>query len=193
MLEKLFTSRTRVGILKLFLFRPDEEFHLRDIAKRVGVTPIYASKELSNLSKLRIVSGKKKANLVLYSLDKDCPILDELRRMFLKTDYLGESVIKEFADSRYCFIYGSFARGEESRPSDIDLFIVSEMSHEEMLRRVQRLQKRVDREINPVLWDDKAFAEKKHGSFMETVLSGGILMLIGDENELRRTVGQNTA
>jgi predicted nucleotidyltransferase len=190
MLERLFKSKTRVGILKLLLFRPGEQFHLRDIAKRVGVTPIYASKELANLSKLNIVRREKKANLSLYSLDERCAYLEELRRIFLKTDYLGEEIRREFSDSRYCFIFGSFASGEENKSSDVDLFVVSDAGHDKMMKKVQKLQKRTGREINPVLWDSKAFEEKKKDSFMSTILNDKVIMLIGDEGKFREEAGR---
>ena len=36
MLRKLFTSRTRVKLLTLFLMNPDREMYVREIARDIG-------------------------------------------------------------------------------------------------------------------------------------------------------------
>jgi predicted nucleotidyltransferase len=187
MLEKLFTSRTRVGILKLLLFRPDEQFHLRDIARIVDVNPTYASKELSKLSNLNIVKKSEKGNLSLYSANEDCPFLPELKGLFLKTDYLGDLLKKELSGkARFALIYGSFARGDEREGSDIDLLVISEMAEDELLKISRSLEKQTGREVNYILWNDSAFKKRQGNALLNTILDHGFIMLIGDENEFRK-------
>jgi predicted nucleotidyltransferase len=190
MLEKLLSSRTRVGILKLLLFRPDESFHLRDIAKRVGITPIYVSKELANLSKLGIVKLSKKANLSIYSLNRECPFLTELRGLFIKTDYLGDLIKKGLSGkAKYALVYGSFARGGQEERSDIDLLVVSEIDEDVLLKLARSLEKQSGREVNYVLWNAKAFKARKGSALLKTILEQGFIMLIGNESEFREYAG----
>ena len=44
------------------MFNQDKEYHLREIAGIIKVSPIYAAKELDNLAKLNLVRKSKKAN-----------------------------------------------------------------------------------------------------------------------------------
>ncbi len=186
MLKRLFTSNSRIAILNLLMFNQDNQFHLREIAKRIGVTPIHVSKELENLSKAGLVVKYSKANLSLYSINRRSPLLEDLRRLFLKTDYLGEAIRSKLAGrAEYCLIYGSFARGDESESSDIDLFVVSGMPEDELLDLVRRLEKTARREINYVLWDEKTFQERKRDHLVSTIKAGPIIMLLGDEDEFR--------
>jgi predicted nucleotidyltransferase len=186
MLTRLFTSKTRIGILKLLLFHQEREFHLREIAKLVGISPSYVAKELDNLSKINLVKKSKRANLSIYSLSRDCVFLDDLKRLFLKTDYLGELVQAEFrGKAKYCFIYGSFAKGDEREGSDIDLFIVSSMKQDDVIGIIRRLERKTDRELNYILWDEKTFKQRRDNHLIKTILSGEIIMLVGDEDELR--------
>lgn len=191
MLERLLTSKTRVRILELLMFNQDKEYHLREIARLIKISPIYAAKELANLAKLNLAKKSKKANLSIYSINKECVFLSELKQIFLKTDYLGELVKKEMeGKAKYCFIYGSFAAGQETESSDIDLFLVSEIIEDELIKIIQRIEKAVQREINYVLWNNRAFSERasKGHHLLRTIKKSKIIMLIGDENEFKKQI-----
>jgi predicted nucleotidyltransferase len=189
MLERLFTSKTRKGILSLLMFNQDSDFHLRDIARRIGVSPIYASAELKNLAKLNLVSASKKANLTLYRINRGSPILQELRQLFIKTDYFGETAKKFLGEgAKYAFIYGSFARGEETASSDIDMFVIGSIKEDELIRAVQKLEAETSREVNYILWDEKTLHERKGHPLLKKIKAEKILMLKGDENEFRKLI-----
>ncbi len=85
MLEKLFTSKTRVRILKTLISNPDRKFHLRGLSREIGVTPTYVGKELLNLHGLDLVLKSSIGNLVLFQINKNSPIFADLRSIFLKT------------------------------------------------------------------------------------------------------------
>ena len=191
MLERLFTSKTRIRILTLLLFSEGRDYHLREIARLINVSPIYASKELANLEKINLVLKKKKANLSLYSINNDNIFLYDIKNIFLKTDFLGNVIINELGDNaEYCFIYGSFAKGTENENSDIDLFVVSGIHEDELLKVIQRLERKLGREINYILWNEKIFKQKaqKGHHLLRTINKEKIIMLIGDENEFRRHI-----
>jgi predicted nucleotidyltransferase/predicted transcriptional regulator with HTH domain len=191
MIERLFTSKTRTKVLGLLLFNQDKEYHLREIARIVRTIPTYVSKELDNLVKINLVIKKKRANLNIYSVNKDCVFLDDLKRIFLKTDYLGELIKQGLKGEgvRYCFIYGSFAQGTESSASDIDLFLVSEIKEDKIIKVIQKVEKATQREINYVLWNEETFEKKASGHhLLKTIKKGKIIMLIGDEDEFKKQI-----
>lgn len=188
MLEKLFTSKVRVGILKVLLFE-NMNFHLRELSRRIGATPIYVKKELENLKGLGLVIETKKANLLTYSLNEGSPIFEDIKNLFLKTDYLGEHLIKSFKEAEYALIYGSFAEGSYDSESDIDVLIVSNSEEKDFLKTLRKLEGEIGREINYVLWDKKTFERRaKSSSFLKTIKSGKIIMLVGEENEFRQKI-----
>lgn len=173
------------------MFNQDREYHLRGIARLTSISPIYAAKELNNLTKLNLVKKSKKANLSIYSINRKCILLNELKQIFLKTDYFGELVKKEIKNkASYCFIYGSFAKGIETESSDIDLFLVSEIKENELIKIIQRLEKTIPREINYVLWNKKTFDQRasKGNHLLRTIKKGKVIMLIGDENEFKKQI-----
>lgn len=190
MLEKLFNSKARFKILKLLLFNKDKEYHLREISKKTKLASSVVFHELNNLKSLNLVSYEKKANLVIYSINNNQPIIQDLKNIFIRTDFAGE-LIKQKLESKvkFCLIYGSFAKGTETSNSDIDLLIVSEIKEEELLNIIIPLEKEVNRDINYVLWTENIFRKKaKDNHLLKTINTGKIIMLIGDENEFRKTI-----
>jgi predicted nucleotidyltransferase len=193
MLEKLFTSKTRTGILKILLFNPGKEFHLRELSREVSITPIYVKKELDNLRELNLVFSSKKGNLNIYQINKNSPLFSELKSIFLKTEFLAE-IIKESVKKLkvdFAFIYGSFAKGVESEESDIDLFVVGNIEEDKLVGVIQSIEKKVKREINYILWSKDLFVKraKKH-HLLNEIAKNPIIMLIGKENELRKIIGK---
>ncbi|MCK5283159.1 MAG: nucleotidyltransferase domain-containing protein [Nanoarchaeota archaeon] len=190
MLEHLFTSKSRIKILSLLMFNQDKEYHLREIARLVDVSPKYVGKELEKLLKISIVNKYKRGNMSIYSINRDNIILDELKKIFLKTDYLGEMIRKELQDKvAYAFIYGSFAKGEENENSDIDLFIVGSIGEDELIKIVQKLEKTTNREINYVVWNMGTFNQRaKSHHLLKTIKKSKIIMLIGHEDEFKKAI-----
>ena len=188
MLEQLFTSKTRINILSLLMFNQDRDYHLREIARIINISPKYVSIELEKLLKVNLVNKYEKGNMNIYSINKNNIILSELRQIFIKTDYIGELIRKELTHVKYAFIYGSFARGEETKNSDIDLFVIGSMKEDNLIKIIQKLEKITDREINYILWNEKTFNQRKDHHILKSIKNSKIIMLVGSENEFRNSI-----
>ena len=195
MLERLFTSKTRVGILAQFLLNSDSEYHIRGLARQIHTTPILVQRELGNLEQLGLLKKKIMGNMVLYSLDRDASIADDLRRMFLKTEGLGAQLLeginrKEKEKIRFALVYGSFAKGMETGSSDIDLLVIGEIDADLVLESVMQAEKKTGRQISLVLWTEKEFLEKTGSGtpLTKELAETPVIMIMGDLNEFRRLV-----
>ena len=195
MLERLFTSKTRVGILAQFLLNSDSEYHIRGLARQIHTTPILVQRELGNLEQLGLLKKKIMGNMVLYSLDRDASIADDLRRMFLKTEGLGAQLLeginrKEKEKIRFALVYGSFAKGMETGSSDIDLLVIGEIDADLVLESVMQAEKKTGRQISLVLWTEKEFLEKTESGtpLTKELAETPVIMIMGDLNEFRQFV-----
>jgi len=191
MLENLFTSKARVKILKLLIFS-QEDIHLREIARRTNVSPPYVKKEIENLKKMNLITETKKGNLKIFKINKTSPLYEDLKNMFLKTEALGD-VIKENLKKekiKYALIFGSFAKGDETEKSDIDLLVIGNIKEEDILRIVRDSESKTGREINYILWNEKEFEKRaKEGHhLLKDIINKPVIMLIGDIDEFRRAV-----
>jgi predicted nucleotidyltransferase len=191
MLERLFTSKTRVRVLELLLFS-DVPLHIREIARRVGITATYVGKELHNLEVLNLVRKSKKGNLYLYEINRSSPIYEELKSIFLKTESLGDYLKEELKDKniRYVLIYGSFAKGEEKETSDIDLLMIGEVEEKELIPVISKMEERIKREISYVLWKEEEFLKRAREGhhLLKDIIGNPVIGVIGDMDGFRRTV-----
>lgn len=193
MLQKLFSSRVRVEILSTFLMNPERELYVREVARLTGEDYKNVSMELRNLEEIGLLSSRNEGNLKYFSLNKEFVIYEELKSIFMKTKgavgILREAVSTK-RDIDYAFIYGSFATGEERAESDIDLMVIGRISLEEVLALIRGPEEKLSREINVSLYDLQEIRKrvKDHDPFIMEVLGGSKIMLIGDENELRRII-----
>jgi uncharacterized protein len=190
MLTTLFTSKARVKLLELLMFNSDKSYHLRELGRLIGVSPVYLSKELAGLKSLGLVSMEKMANLHLFSINAECVFLSDLKNLFLKTDFLGTALAVELIDKvKYALIFGSFAASLETSSSDVDLFVVSEIKEDELIKIVQKFEKLVKREINYILWNEKTFNLRKNNHhLLKSIKKNKTLMLVGDEKELKKQI-----
>jgi len=92
---------------------------------------------------------------------------------------------------KVAFIYGSTARAEQRRGSDLDVFVVGDASFGEVVEALAPAQQKVAREINPTVYPVSEFREKvlqKH-HFITSVLQSPKLFVVGDESELAELGG----
>jgi len=82
MLERLFKSGAEVKVLGVILF--EDGLHLREIARRSNLSSYETKRELDNLTEIGILNKEKKGNLALFFQNKDCPILKDLKNLYLK-------------------------------------------------------------------------------------------------------------
>jgi len=184
MLQKLFTSKTRVKLLILFVMNPEREMYVREIARNAEENINAIRRELANLEEIGLLKSERRGNLRYYTVNKKMPIYNELASIILKT----EGIAKELKDSltetgvETAFIYGSFASGEATVESDIDIFIIGEINENKLIIKIKEVEKRLSREINYVLFTAKEFEKrvKSRDPFVLNVLNEPKVMVIGD-------------
>ena len=191
-LGSLLFGKTRGSVLGLLLTRPDEEFHVRRIARLAGASPGPVQRELKLLAEAGILRCRDLGHQLLYSANPASPIHAELQGLVIKTVGLADSLRAALApiagQIRVAFIFGSFAAGRQQSTSDVDLMIIGDTSIASVARELAESQRRLGREINPTIYSPAEFASKLRAGhhFLTSVMAGPKIFLIGDEHELRR-------
>ncbi len=185
MLEYIITSKAKRNILKLFLTNPNTEFYVREISRRTGEPLNAVRRELGYLEKAGLVRSRSAANLRYYSVVKEFPFYQELKKIIYATIGLGDYLTEKLGESKrieLAFIYGSIARDDETAKSDVDLFVVGEIDEDELHTLVYEAQKEVGREINYTLMSRAEFVRRlKSGeSFVKRVMDERKLVLKGN-------------
>lgn len=188
MLEALIRSKTTRKILAILFSNPADKFYMRQL-ERIIDEPISAvRRELKKLEKAGFLITSDEGRLKYFSVNKANPIYEELKKIVLKTQSIGEtlrSLVKKTAGIKIAFIYGSVAKGGESVKSDIDLMIIGDIDGVKLHSRINEIEDKIKRPINYNLINEKEFKTKK-SDFLKRVLKEKKIFLIGDEFELKR-------
>ena len=87
---------------------------------------------------------------------------------------------------RLSFIYGSYAANNENASSDVDLLIVGKPDENELLKKIESVEKTLGREINYNVYPAADFKEKikAKDSFIMNILKRPKLILKGEINAI---------
>ena len=186
MLQKLFTSQTRVKLLTLFMMNPGKAFYVREIARATEENLNAVRRELANLESIGLLQSERRGNAKYYEVNREMPLYSELSSMVLKTEGVA-NVLQDRLTAlgvEVAFLYGSFARGTAGAESDIDLFIIGAIPEEKLILTMQEMEKKLSREINYVLFTSDEFEKRKkeRDPFVANVLKEPKIMLIGELN-----------
>ena len=197
-IELMFGAYRR-KLLGLLLLRPDERYHVRELARMTEISAGSLHRELKALSEAGLLIRKQVGNQVLYRADQNCEIFDELASIFRKTtglagllrDHLSE--ISDRIDS--AVVFGSMATGGQSSTSDVDVLVLGDVELINIVKALSPLSSDLRREINPVVMTVDKFAAllSKKDRFAMRVLDEPKLFIIGDMNELAKPGKDRTA
>ena len=194
-LKALFSSKLRIKVLEHFFFHPGEEFYVRRLASNLDEPVGSVARELAGLECAGILVSRRVGNQRHYGLNANCPILEDLRNIFLKTAGASEELrraLEQVAGVELAFLYGSYASGEAHAGSDLDLMVIGDVSDRDLAPPVARVERRLMREVNYTICP-RDEAEKRlgqKGDFIHEVLTGPRVLLIGNEGDELFRVGR---
>ncbi|MXN77930.1 helix-turn-helix domain-containing protein [Burkholderia sp. 4701] len=189
-------SEYRRRVLGLLLLRPDEAFHVREIARLTDTTPGTLHKELSRLAEAGILSRDRQGNQVVYRANRHCPVYEELAGIMRKTSglagVLAEALSPCAAQIRAAFVFGSVARGGETPGSDIDVMLIGAVGFATVVRLLYDAQAELGREINPKVLSPDEWRSGIDGgdAFLRDVYGKPKIFLIGNDDDLAELAGR---
>jgi predicted nucleotidyltransferase len=195
-LADVLFGKGRGAILALLYGHPDQSFYYREMTRRLNVVSVGTlQRELDTLSQLGLIDRSTIGKQVFYRANRNHPVFPELRALVAKTvgaiQVLGSALAPLTERISLAFIYGSVARQEEKADSDIDLLIVGKVTLDDVLAHVGKAEASLGRAVNPTVYSLTEFKKKlaSGNHFLNSVVGGEKLFLIGDEDELRKVGG----
>ncbi|MFH1310735.1 MAG: nucleotidyltransferase domain-containing protein [Candidatus Omnitrophota bacterium] len=186
---RIFKSKTRAAIFRLYYTNPDAEYYLRELEGILSIPVSMIRKELLCLQENGIFISRKRGNLTFFALNKTYPLFDEFKSIVLKTVGavgLLKQALSKVKGIKAAFIYGSFARNQERAGSDIDLLIVGKVDEDVLLKGINAAEKLLKREINYTIFSREEFLKKKKAkdAFIKELLASQKIFLVGEVNEV---------
>ena len=185
-------GKTRQALLSLLYSRADEAHLQESLIQHAALRRGTVQRELEFLARAGVVRRTVRGRQVYFQANPESPIYAELRGLVVKTSGVADALRAALAPLagriHVAFIYGSVAKSQERRASDVDVMVIGEVSFAETSEALAGAQKSIGREVNPSVYapgDFRAkFAAKHH--FLRSMLKGEKIFLIGDDRELAR-------
>lgn len=170
-------------LLNYFFINPQENLYVNELSRKLELDKRNLVKKLKELEKDGIVKSQIRGNIKLYSINKDYPLYEEYKRIILKTIGVEDKlrrILTEVEGIKEAYIYGSYAQNKMDIHSDIDLLVIGGHKISLLQKNLSKLQREIDREINPVSMDELEFKKrvKKRDPFISEVLKNKHVQLI---------------
>jgi predicted nucleotidyltransferase len=167
-------SKSRQRLLAYYFTNPTARHHLRDLAKRLSIDPSNLSKELGRMERGGLFRSEVSGRQKYFHLDREYPLFDEVRSIVAKTIGaipLIAQVLNKIEGIGEAYLYGSFARNQQDASSDIDVLVIGNPRGEVLAEAMQKLERRLGREINYTVLSRKEFQSRRNrkDAFLENV------------------------
>ena len=167
-INELLGNKNLINILS-FLIESDEELSQTKIRNKIKMSKATLIKWLKYLEKNNFVSIKIEGVSKLYKLNKENTILKQFKILnnIIKIQELNNLIKNNIK----IYLYGSCARGEDSKESDIDLLIIGNIKRHEIIEEINKLSKKLNKKITLQIFSELEWAnlEKKDKAFYERV------------------------
>ena len=163
---------------EFFLGNPYKEFYIRELSKKLKISPFATKKYADILVKEKLILEEKRANLRYLKAN-----VKNLFYKYLKISYN----VKKLLDSRFIeylesnianltsiTLFGSLAKGEDSEESDIDILIIGKQKN----LNLKEFENRMDKEITLHFfsWSEWNEKEKEDHPFYYEIINHGIAL-----------------
>jgi len=182
MLEQLFSSRTRVKLLKKFLLNPDSKYYVRELTREIGERINSVRRELDNLLGIGFLISFNQDQKKYFQVNKDFLLLAEMESLIIKAQSLIENkIIKRIEAIRgikYCVLTGKFVKKEDV-PSDI-LVVGDRVEVNKFNQIVNLLEKNFDQELNYTILTNQEFETRSQmtDKFIYKILNGPKITIV---------------
>ena len=185
MLEKLLGSRLRARVIGWLFTHTDERYYIRQLTELLGEDSTNLSRELARLETLGVLLSAREGQQKYYRANPDSSMFDELKSLAAKTAGAVDVLRRALEDHREhiqaAFVFGSFARQEQTADSDIDVMIVADVDGVALQSTIARAESELRRTINYSLFSREEYLQQRgrEDGFLSTVLEGPKLMVMG--------------
>jgi len=181
MLDKLFGSKIRVKLLKIFFTHPDQSYHLRDLSRRLSKGVNGVRRELESLHKMGLIRSTKQGNKRLFRANQDNMFFPELQSIFLKIQARSPKKkiatnIKSLGKIKYVLLSGLFIGAR----AKTDILLVGDINEERTEKFINQLEKDRKQEINYTIMSEEEFEYRKAigDRFLDRLMKGKKIVVV---------------
>ncbi len=191
--EKLFGSKTRAKLLRLFFENPEKSFYVREMTRVIDEQINSVRRELLNLESITIIKNETFDNKVYYSANNKHPFYRPLIEIFSKKiDTTREKDVHATTWEEYCrpvknYLKGLIVTNRLPGQDGIDLLIIGNDKTKKLTRWAEVVEKKQGKPINYVIMsaDDFLYRKNVHDRFIMDVLEMEISEILDPEKIIK--------
>ena len=162
----MYIPASKEKILKLFFIEPTREIHLREISRQANVPPHNVNKYLKEFTKDGLLERREISNMTFFKINLESAYLFKIFEVFelsCREEFLSRN--KKIArllegytqhllrlsnrEIQMVILFGSVARGEWAKGSDIDILTVTAAEYSQ--RKIAKVQEDAQRKVSHLL------------------------------------------
>ncbi len=162
-------------IAELFFNNPSRHWHFEEILKKAGISRPQAMNWLKKLTKDGIIKRvKERKKMPYYKGNFESPAYTNLKKLyainkFYKTGFLNH--LMSLPKAKTVIVFGSFARADWYKESDIDLFIYGNAEELEQ----GKYEKKLGKEIQTFICKNEKELKKFSPGLIRNILRGNVI------------------
>lgn len=191
--EKLFGSKTRAKLLKLFFENPGKSFYVREMTRVIEEQINSVRRELLNLESIGVIKNETFDNKVYYSANNKHPFYHALIEIFsAKADAKRDKDIKESTWEEYIrpvknYIKGIVVTNRLPGQEGLDLLIIGDDKTKKLTRWAEVVEKKQGKPLNYAIIapDDFVYRKSVRDRFVLDTLEMEITEIIDPDGIIR--------
>lgn len=126
---QLYQKIIQLKVLSHFFDNPNEEFYLRELARSLQISPMTVKRALDVLLKDKLIVKEEKKIQILYRANMESQAFKFAKISYnlawLEENEVVECLLEKIPGISSVILYGSYAKGENDKHSDLDLLLIS--------------------------------------------------------------------
>jgi len=162
-------------VVKFFIEHPYEEIYLRQLAKKLKLSPFAVKKYTDFLITESIITEERKANLRYFKANSSNLFFKQMKiaynvRLILQSRLI-DFLKQEITTISSIVLYGSLAKGEDDTKSDIDILIIGKEKRLNVEKYEEKIGKKITLQI--LSWSEWNKNARANSAFYYEVISNG--------------------
>ncbi|TET90279.1 MAG: nucleotidyltransferase domain-containing protein [Methanomassiliicoccales archaeon] len=174
----LYQKITHLRVLRHFFSSPNERFYLREMARLLEMSPMTLKRSLDALLGDDLIVREVIKNQILYRANVDNQAFRFAKIAYnlswLEKNSVVESLVENVPGTSSIVFYGSHAKGENDRHSDLDLLIISTAKAVE----TSDIEKKLGVDVNVMNFSRASWTKqaKNNRAFYLDIITEGIVL-----------------
>jgi predicted nucleotidyltransferase len=175
---QLYQNIIQLKVLSHFFDNPNEEFYLRELGRLLKISPMTVKRALDDLVNNNLIIRQEKKNQILYHGNMDSQAFKFAKISYnlawLEEKDLVEYLLEKVPGISSIVLYGSYAKGENDKHSDLDLLLICATKKNDF----HQIEKKLGIEVNIINFTNTQWTKqaKTNRAFYLDIITEGIVL-----------------